>query len=261
MDTKLPNEFIEILKKVYPETFKSILSTFEKDLPTTFRVNTLKSNFDEVEQELNNAEIKIKKGPFENSFIVIEDKKELITRTNLVTSGKIYMQELSSMIPPFIIDPNVGEFILDLTAAPGSKTTQLSALCNDKAKILANEKSYVRFQKLKFNLNLQGCENVKTTNENGMFLHKKYPEFVNFFDKVMLDAPCSSEGRFYTKNPKSFKYWNKHKIREMVGLQKGLLKAAIEMVKPGGFLLYSTCTINPFENEQNINWLLSKFQI
>ena len=91
-----------------------------------------------------------------------------------------------------------------------------------------------------------------------MFLHKKYPEFVNFFDKVMLDSPCSSEGRFYTKNPKSYKYWNKHKIREMTSVQKGLLKAGIEMLKPGGFLLYSTCTINPYENEQNVNWLLSK---
>ena len=256
----LPNDFIQILKKTYPKDYSKILQTFNNKYPTTFRVNTIKSNIQKVQLELREKGIIVKEGPFLNSFVVINDKKELISKTNLVDKGFIYMQELASMIPPLILNPKENEYILDLTSAPGSKTTQICALVNNKAKILANEKSYVRYQKLLFNLKLQNCTSVKTVNFNGMFLFKKYPEFINFFDKILLDTPCSNEGRFNTNNPKTYKYWSKNKIKEMTNVQRGLLVSAIKMLKPGGKLVYSTCTINPYENEQNINWAINKYK-
>lgn len=256
----LPNDFIELVKELYNLTEEEINSIFSTVKPTTFRVNTIKSSTIEVLAELKKANIEVKPGPFKNSFIVLNDNKQLISKTNLVTSGKIYMQELSSMIPPIILDPKQTDYIADLTSAPGSKTTQICALTNNKANILANEKSYIRFQKLKFNLNLQGCTNVKTTNLNAIDLPKKYKEFENFFDKILLDTPCSSEGRFNINKPKSYKYWNKNKIREMVNIQRALLGTAVKMLKPGGTLVYSTCTINVFENEENINWALQKYK-
>lgn len=255
----LPNDFIIELKRIYNYSDKKINTLFSTNKPTSFRVNTLKSNNNEVLQNLKTAGINVKKGPFDYSYIVLNDNKELISKTSLVNSGKIYMQELSSMIPPLVLEPKQDEYILDLTAAPGSKTTQLCALTNNTANILANEKSYVRYQKLKFNLNLQGCTKVKTTNFNAIELPKKYKEFENFFDKILLDTPCSSEGRFNINKPKSYRYWNKNKIKEMVNIQRALLGTAVKMLKPGGTLVYSTCTINTQENEGNISWLLNKY--
>jgi len=87
-------------------------------------------------------------------------------------------------------------------------------------------------------------------------LNKKYSEFINFFDKILLDAPCSAEGRFDLSNTRSYKFWNKNKKKEMARHQKGLILNAINMLKPGGILVYSTCTINTMENEEVVDWLM-----
>ena len=151
MQNTLPQEFIDQIKNIYKTKSQNILKTFEKSKPTTFRVNTLKSAREEVIKNLVKEGVITKPAPLPNSYIVTKVKKSL-SKTSLFDEGKIYIQELSSMIPPLVLNPKKGDYILDMTAAPGSKTTQLAALSNNKAKILAIEKNKVRFQILKHNI-------------------------------------------------------------------------------------------------------------
>src|SRR3989344_1784951 len=253
----LPKEFIEQLKLIYPQTYLGILRTMEKIKPTTFRVNNIKTTQDEVIDELRKDNILTKRGPIENSYITLKVQKIKISETEAFNNGKIYIQELSSMLPPLVLNPKEGDYILDMTASPGSKTTQMATLAKNNANILAIEKNKLRYQKLKHNIELQGAK-VKTKLADSVILIKKYPEFINFFDKVLLDAPCSAEGRFDSKNSRTYKYWNLKKIKEMQSLQKRLISKAAQMLKPGGSLVYSTCTINTKENEEVVDWILGK---
>lgn len=255
----LPKEFTEIVRKLYKSDYKIILSSFSKVKPTTFRLNFLKNTGAEVLESLKRQGFVFEKGDLENSFLIKKEGEINLSETNEFNDGLIYMQEFSSMIPPLILAPKEGEYILDMTAAPGSKTTQLAVLTNNKAHILAVEKSLIRYKKLKYNTNIQGS-NVTIKLENAIVLHKKYPEFINFFDKILLDAPCSSEGRFNANNPKSYRYWNLKKIKEMQKQQRRLLNTAVQILKPGGTLVYSTCTINTKENEENVNWIINKWE-
>ncbi|NCT55681.1 RsmB/NOP family class I SAM-dependent RNA methyltransferase [bacterium] len=254
----LPEQFTNIILSLYKSNYKDILSSYNKEKPTTFRVNLLKHNSPEILQSLRNQGFVFDKGEIENSYIIKKSLNTKISETMEFNKGLIYVQELSSMIPPLVLDPKEGEYILDMTAAPGSKTTQMAVLSNNKAHILAVEKDLIRYKKLKYNTSLQGA-NITTKLDNAIILHKKYPEFINFFDKILLDAPCSSEGRFNLNKPKSYKYWNLKKVKEMQNQQRRLLNTAAQLLKPGGTLVYSTCTLNTKENEENVNWILEKY--
>ncbi|HEO63642.1 MAG TPA: RsmB/NOP family class I SAM-dependent RNA methyltransferase, partial [Candidatus Omnitrophica bacterium] len=146
--------------------------------------------------------------------------------------------------------------VLDLTAAPGSKTTQMAALMNNAGKITAFEKDSVRYQKLLANLRYQGVLNTEAHNIDSLGAWRDYFEK---FDKVLLDAPCSAEGRFHATRAKTYKYWNQVKVKNMAKKQKGLIRTAFSCLKPGGLLVYSTCTFSPEENESVVNYLLRKF--
>ncbi len=254
---KLPKEFLQILKNTYPNKWQSILKILETKKPTTFRVNVLKEKSPKkILNSLKKQGFKIREGIIKNSYIILNNIS--ISNTKEFKEGLIYVQELSSMLPPIILNPKKEEYILDMTAAPGSKTTQLAYLSNNKAKILAIEKNKIRYKRLKYNIKLQKAK-VKTLNINAIILNKKFPEFNNFFDKILLDVPCSSEGRFTINKKKTYKYWNLRKVKQMQKTQKILINKAIQMLKPGGVLVYSTCTINTKENEEVIEWILNKY--
>ena len=254
---KLPKEFIELVKDVYPKKSQKVIESFSINKPTTFRINKLKvKDSKKLLEDLKKEGFKITKGPFDNTYIVKKQQKPL-SKTEAFSKGLIYIQELSSMLPPLVLNPKKDEYILDMTAAPGSKTTQIAMLSKNKANLLAVEKNPIRYKKLKYNLKLQDAK-VKTININSIILPKKFPEFKNFFDKILLDSPCSSEGRFNTQNPKTFKFWSIKKIKRMQKTQKILLNKAVEMLKPNGILVYSTCTLNKKENEEVLEWILKK---
>ncbi len=158
------------------------------------------------------------------------------------------------MLPPLALECRPGEDVLDLAAAPGSKTLQLSA---SGARVTAVEKNRGRFFKLKANLKSQGALEVETRLADGTGFWRGHEES---FDKVLLDAPCSSEGRFRVDDPKSYAYWSPRKIREMRRVQLRLAQSALHMLRPGGLLAYSTCTFAPEENEGVLDKLLSKFE-
>ncbi len=254
---KLPKKFLEQVEEVVPEGLKEeVYEGLQSRRPTTFRTNTLKVSTGELEKKLTEENIEFEKVPwFKDGFILISPTKKELIETDIYKEGFIYIQSLSSMIPPLILDPQKDEMILDLCAAPGSKTTQMAMMMENTGKIVANDRSKVRLFKLDYNLKMQGVKNVFKEYSDGKEFWKKYPEQ---FDRVSVDVPCSLEGRFNCSDPKTYKDWAPGKVKVLASLQKFLLRAAISACKVGGTVVYSTCTISVEENEEVIDWLLKK---
>ena len=172
--------------------------------------------------------------------------------------GYYYVQELASMLPVLVLEPKPNELILDLCSAPGSKTTQLSATMSNTGTITANEVSLGRIKILASNLERCGCSNVIITKKEGEAFCKKLKKAEFYFDKILVDAPCSSEGTLRT-TPKSYLMWNIKTIKNLPRIQKNLISSALEILKPNGVLVYSTCTHAPEENEGVVNKILKEF--
>ena len=257
---KLPNEFVDELYENYsPLTVDRILAGMSGERNTTLRVNTLKSDIYEIMNMLKENAIKFDRVPWYNDALVIKNanKKEL-QKLDIYEEGKIYLQSLSSMVPPIVLKPKPGEKVLDLTAAPGSKTTQIAAMMQNSGYILANELDALRCERLKFNVEKQGAKIIEINNGRGESIGKKYEEY---FDKVLLDAPCSGEGRFLANDPKTYRSWSVKTVKELSKLQKKLLKSAYQAVKKGGEIVYSTCTLNKEENENILKWAIEELNI
>lgn len=256
MSMHLPADFLARLPRlVPPEQFDTVLHAFTRR-PTTFRVNTLKTTRETVVRELTAQGFALKAVSwYADAFILRNKSKRELIETPVYTRGEIYVQSLSSMLPPLVLAPQPGEKICDLTAAPGSKTTQIAALMHNTGEIVANDRSKIRLRKLVANLKLQGVQNVRTRLAHGEDLWKKFPEY---FDRVLVDAPCSLEGRFEAGNEKSFGDWSLRKVEFLSTIQCHLLRSAVTMTKPGGIIVYSTCTLSPEENERVIDWILQK---
>ncbi len=172
----------------------------------------------------------------------------------LYAEGAIYLQSLSSMIPALALDPQPGESILDIAAAPGSKTTQMAALMRNEGRILANELHGVRAERLSYNVRLQGCRIVDVKVGRGEKIGEEMPES---FDRVLLDVPCSGEGRFVVFEPGTSRAWSARTVAESARLQRRLLASGARALKTGGTLVYSTCTLNLEENERMVQWALA----
>ena len=245
----LPEKFLERLTEIVgPSLYREIEHTFT-ERPTTFRVNTIKTKREEIVEYLNSQGFKIRQIVwYKDAFVLLNKSKRELCDLDIYEEGKIYVQSLASMIPPLVLDPQPGEKILDLTAAPGSKTSQIAALMGCVGELIANDNNKIRFFKLKHNMEVLGV-NAKLRMEHGGSLCREYPEY---FDKILLDAPCSAEARFVVGDPKSTGYWKEQKIKEMAYKQWGSLLAAWSALKPGGILVYSTCTFAPEENELQI---------
>ncbi|MBD3806859.1 RsmB/NOP family class I SAM-dependent RNA methyltransferase, partial [Sulfuricurvum sp.] len=178
-----------------------------------------------------------------------------LTQTKAFYEGRLYIQNLSSMIAPLLLAPRPEETVLDLAAAPGGKTLILAGLMQNTGWLSAVEPSRERFFRLCDNLKSQGVTNAHIYMTDGRSVGKKCPQM---FDRILLDAPCSSEARFKTHEPKSMSYWSVHKVKETSKLQRRLLLSAFDALKPGGKLLYSTCSFSPEENESPLQHLLER---
>lgn len=254
----LPKQFLERLKKIIPShKWDTTANMFAENKPTTFRVNTLKMNAKEVREKIEHLGFRLECVPwFADAFILRDGRLRELQETEIYKKGEIYVQSLPSMIPPLVLDPQPGEEVLDLTAAPGSKTTQMAAMMRNTGRILANDNNKIRFYKLKANLEQQGCAMVEPMLRYGEALGRNYPAR---FNRVLLDAPCSAEGRFDVHEPSSYQYWKPSKVHEMAQKQKKLIISAVDALKAGGLLVYSTCTYAPEENEGVIQFALEKF--
>ena len=172
--------------------------------------------------------------------------------------GYYYIQELASMLPILALSPKQGELFLDLCASPGSKTTQSASFMENKGTIIANEINIQREKILCSNLERCGVANAIVTRKEGEELCKRFKQKKIYFDKILVDAPCSGEGTLRS-TPKTYLMWNIKTIRGLPRIQKRLCESAFEILKEGGEMVYSTCTHAPEENEEVVDFMLQRF--
>ena len=243
----------DILENEYGKDLKNtIIDGYKTKRATTFRANTLKTNSKIAEKYLNDHIMKYKKVKWsDEAFILIDNNENDVRSLDIYEKGEIYMQSLSSMLPAIILDPKSDENILDMTAAPGGKTTQLVALSDGKACITACEKNKIRMQRMKFNIEKQGATRANIMNEDA----RKLDDFFSF-DKILLDAPCSGSGTLNFNDKDLQTKFTKDLVNRSIKTQKELLQKAVKILKKGGELVYSTCSILKEENEKNLEQLI-----
>lgn len=243
------------LETQYAETqVNSILEGLTKSRKTTIRVNTIKTCMTEIKEILEKEEISFKEVPWNDFALIIENADESrIRKLQIYNNGEIYMQSLSSMIPPIVLNPQANESILDMAAAPGGKTTEMACLSNNQAMITACEKNKIRCDKLKYNLEKQGVNRITIMQEDA----RKLSDFFKF-DKILLDAPCSGSGTINITDSNLEKYFSKELYIRAIKTQKELLEKAAKIVKIGGEIVYSTCSILKDENEKIVQNILNK---
>ena len=258
--SKMPLEFIEeIYRNFSPRIADKILIGMSEKRLTTLSVNTIKFNMEDLLKILQKENIEYENVEWYDDALILKNVDEKkIQSLDIYTNGYIYLQSLSSMIPPIILNPKKGEKVLDLTAAPGSKTTQMAAMMENDGYILANELDKIRCERLKYNVNMQGAEIVEVINMPGENVGEKY---LNAFDKVLLDVPCSGEGRFLISDEKTYKNWSTKQVQDLVEIQKKLFESAVEALKAGGEMVYSTCTLNLKENEEIVNYAIKNLNV
>ncbi|RLB07805.1 MAG: tRNA methyltransferase, partial [Deltaproteobacteria bacterium] len=224
---------------------------------TAFRINPLKVSQKDALSLLGEEGFKVE--PFAsipNAFIAIEEPFPLGKSLSHFI-GNIYIQDLSSMLPPLLLDPEGNELVLDIAAAPGSKTTQMAALMKNKGCIVANEPSARRVSFLCYNLGRMGVVNTIVVKEWGNRLGRIYLES---FDRVLIDPPCSALGTIRS-SPEVTRWWTLRRSEKLVHIQRDLLISGIKALKKGGTLVYSTCTIVPQENEGVIAEVLKRYPV
>lgn len=254
---KLPMDFVQYIYNNFNKKMADkILSGMCQERKTTFRINTLKCEKRDVYEYLDKNNIEYIIPSFYDEAVILKNINEKdIINTDLYKEGKIYLQSLSSMVPPIVLEPMEEEKVLDMTAAPGSKTTQIACMMKNKGSILANEIDKIRCDRLKYNIEKQGINIVEVINEDARNLGKKHTEE---FDRVLLDTPCSGEGRFEVDDKHSYSNWSTSMVKDLGNLQKELIKSAYQALKPGGILVYSTCTLNKYENENMVEFAIKE---
>jgi NOL1/NOP2/sun family putative RNA methylase len=240
----MPKLLEEKIKLLFPDNFEGVCSLKPGDAKKSIRVNTIKISKKELIERLN---FKVEDVPWCDEGLFVEDN-ELANRVEYFL-GYYYIQESASMIPPVVLDPKEDEIVLDIAASPGSKTTQMAAQMKNTGLIIANDVNIKRLAALRFNLQKCGVINTIVTNLDGRWVHNLKVEF----DKILVDAPCSASGTFIT-NPNVFNSWNQGKVNLLSRLQKQLLEAASKCLKDGGEIVYSTCSLDPEENEEVIDY-------
>ncbi len=248
----------EKLEKQYgTKITKEIIEGYQTKRKRTLRINTIKSNIEEIKKELEKEKIEYETIKWSKEALIIKNADEkTIQEMEIYKNGKIYLQSLSSMLPPIILEPKEGTDILDMAAAPGGKTTQIAALTNNKAHITACEKNKIRAERLKYNVDKQGATCVFIMPKDSRFIDDFFS-----FDQILLDAPCSGSGTLDYNDANVEKYFTEQLIERSSKTQKTLLSKAIKLLKPGHEMVYSTCSILDCENEDVVSSVIKNGNI
>jgi len=249
-----------------------LLESYARPIPEAFRVNTLKTNDKAVISALEGRGYVLKRIPWTQHGYAVEHGNDRLSTSLEATSGLIYIQGPVSMAVPEVLGPVCGESVLDMCAAPGSKSTQilqmlggirdstctgrvsLIRVLGSEGELVANEPS-ARARSLVHNLKNSGATNYRITNINGRSMYRKYS---GRFDRVLIDAPCSGLGAV-SKDWTIARDWKPVHSRRLAQIQAGLLYSGYRCLKPGGVLVYSTCTFTFEENEDVVRKLLKKY--
>lgn len=252
MERQIPEFLKEKLAEQYGEQLSDeIIEGYLKPRLVTLRVNEIKSDKESVKKALQEAGIETEDVSWYRDGLIIKNvREEEIKKLEIYEKGEIYLQSLSSMLPPIVLGPREGVNILDMAAAPGGKTTQIAALTQNKAFITACEKNKIRAERLKYNLQKQGVGCVNVMLEDA----RKLSDFFSF-DKILLDAPCSGSGTMGIFDAN----FNQELINRSSKTQEELLRKALKILKAGGEMIYSTCSILAQENEEVLKKVLRTF--
>lgn len=241
----LPQEFLNRMEALLKEEYSAFLESYEDENRHSLRINPLKCSGNTDKQTMPFGLTQV---PWEeNGYYYDSDAKP--GKHPYHDAGVYYIQEASAMAPVHYLDPKPGERILDLCAAPGGKTTQIAATMHGKGILVCNEIHPLRAKILSENVERMGIRNALVLNETPDKLSER---FVNYFDRILVDAPCSGEGMF-RKNDDACDEWSLQNVKQCATRQAQILDAAAGMLKPGGRLVYSTCTFSPEENEGSIS--------
>lgn len=248
---QLPQDFRIRMQGMLGEAYPAFLRSYDEEKYQSLRVNTLKGTVEEF----------LEKAPFAGLTPVSWEKNGFYYRSGetpgrqpLHEAGVYYIQEPSAMAPAGYLEAKPGEHVLDLCAAPGGKTTQIAACMHNEGILVCNEIHPVRAKILSENVERMGIRNALVTNETPQRLSEV---FAGYFDRILVDAPCSGEGMF-RKNEEACAEWSLENVRLCADRQDGILDCADEMLRPGGRLVYSTCTFAPAENEGSIARFLER---
>jgi NOL1/NOP2/sun family putative RNA methylase len=244
-------DHLERYREIVPE-FESFLAVQSLPLPASARINTLKTDRSRLLERLERGNIRYDSLGWYPLGIRIELEKPGKLLEYLL--GYIHIQEEVSMVPPLVLDPKPGEEVLDLCAAPGGKTTQISQAMENRGVVFANEPSLARIAPLRSNCERLGAVNVAITRYDG----RKFPD--HLFHRVLVDAPCSSEGRA-RRDPDLLSRCSRRRSLDIQTLQTGLLRRAVRITRPGGVIVYSTCTYAPEENELVVQKVLDEARL
>ncbi len=248
-------KFVERYTDLLGEEVNDFLEKSLEFLPRTIRVNTNKIEVKELRERLEAKGWNVKPVKFyDKGFIIKND--EALGNTYEHFLGYYYVQEAASMIPPIILNPSENDSVLDSCAAPGSKTTQLSMEMNNSGLVVSNEVKLPRLAILASNVQRMGCKNVIITKGSGTGMHAGGIKY----DKILVDAPCSATGAI-RKNLKIITQWNENVPLRICSLQKKILYSSLQALKKGGELVYSTCNLEPEENENVVNHAIEKYGV
>lgn len=248
---QLPQEFLERMERMLGEEYPAFLQSYEEPRKFGLRVNTMKIS---VEEFQGLAPFHLTPIPWiPNGFYY--EREDDPARHPFYYAGLYYLQEPSAMTPASILPVTPGEHVLDLCAAPGGKATALGAKLKGRGLLVANDISASRAKALLKNLEIFGIRNSFVTNAYPVKLAE---QFAGAFDKILVDAPCSGEGMF-RKDLANARVWSMQKVEECTRAQHEIIRQAVSMLRPGGLLLYSTCTFSPEENEQTVASLLQEY--
>ena len=242
----LPDTLSALLREQYGDALtERIIAGYKARRPVTLRVNTLRAEKTQVCSQLTEAGIAWQEVPWYPDALVLPDVREdAVEALLLYGRGEVYLQSLSSMIPPLLMNPQPGETILDMAAAPGGKTTQIAALSSGRALITACEKNAIRADRLRFNLERQGASKVSVMQEDA----RRLDDFFSF-NKILLDAPCSGSGTVQLVEGAPPRRMTRDWLNKTVATQTAMLQKALRLLGKGREMVYSTCSILRMENE------------
>lgn len=241
---ELPIKFCEKMQLILGDEYESFIRSYDEKRKSALRINTLKGDSEKLFSVLGE---KLSPVPWTNDGYFYPDAIRP-GKSPLHEAGAYYIQEPSAMVPAELLKAQPGECVLDLCAAPGGKTTKIAADMKGEGLLVANEIHPKRAAILSSNVERMGIKNAVVTNESSDRLLKKFPEF---FDRILVDAPCSGEGMF-RKDEEAIAQWSEENVIKCAVRQKEILDNAAAMLRPGGRLVYSTCTFSPEENEKMI---------
>lgn len=258
MEKHVPEFLIEMLIQQYGEEITSkILEGYSQKRMVTFRINTLKMSIEKVEEVLKNNNIEFEKVSWSDvAYIVKNVREDTLKELEVYKKGEIYLQSLSSMLPPIVLEPKENTDILDMCAAPGGKTTELASLTNNNANITACELNKIRIEKLKYNIEKQGTTSVYIMQEDS----RRINDFFSF-DNILLDAPCSGSGTLNVEDVNLEKTFTEKLIEKSQKAQLELLNKAVKILKQGQEMVYSTCSILNKENEEIVSKILKNNKV